>query len=108
MVLGTVRQEAGPQKRWQKVLKVKLTQGGPSGSSPLDQMVIVMVRQEARPHERAVKDTQGTLEIQGTYCSRKTGIVMAKRKINLLFLRVRSRREKMKMPGCKPVCHKTE
>ncbi len=35
MVLGTVRWEAGPRKSQQKVLRTKLTQGGPSGSSPL-------------------------------------------------------------------------
>jgi hypothetical protein len=35
MVLGTVRQEAGPRKRRPKALKSKLTQGGRSGSSPL-------------------------------------------------------------------------
>ncbi len=35
MDLRTVRREAGPQKRQPKVLEVKPTQGGPSGSSPL-------------------------------------------------------------------------
>jgi hypothetical protein len=35
MVLGTVRWEAGPSERWPEVLKTKLAQGGPSGSSPL-------------------------------------------------------------------------
>jgi hypothetical protein len=33
MVLETVRQETGPQRRWPKVLKSKLAQA--SGSSPL-------------------------------------------------------------------------
>jgi hypothetical protein len=35
MVLQTVMQEAGPQKRQPNGLKSMLTQGGPSGSSPL-------------------------------------------------------------------------
>ncbi len=35
MVLGTIMWEAGPQKRRPKPLKAELTQGGPSGSSPL-------------------------------------------------------------------------
>jgi hypothetical protein len=35
MVLETVRPQTGPQKRRQKALKTKLTQGGPSGLSPL-------------------------------------------------------------------------
>ncbi len=34
MVLGTVRWEAGPQKRWPKALKAKLTQRVPPGSRP--------------------------------------------------------------------------
>jgi hypothetical protein len=33
MVFGTVWQEAGPQERQSKVLKTKLAQGGPSGST---------------------------------------------------------------------------
>ncbi len=35
MVFGTVRREAEPRKRWPGALKAKLTQGGPSGLSPL-------------------------------------------------------------------------
>jgi hypothetical protein len=35
MVLGTVRQEFGPSKRRPKVLKTKLAQERPLGSSPL-------------------------------------------------------------------------
>jgi hypothetical protein len=35
MVLGTVRQEAEPQKRRPKALKHRLTKGGPSDLSPL-------------------------------------------------------------------------
>ncbi len=49
MVLGTVRQKAGPRERRLKVLKTKLAQRGPSG---LSQMVLVMARQEANLHER--------------------------------------------------------
>jgi hypothetical protein len=35
MVLETLMQELGPQKRWPNGFKAKQTQGGPSGSSPL-------------------------------------------------------------------------
>jgi hypothetical protein len=35
MVLGKVRQEAGPSEKPPKTLKPKLAQGGPSGLSPL-------------------------------------------------------------------------
>ncbi len=35
MVLGAVRQEAGPLKMQPKAFKAKLTQAGPSGLSPL-------------------------------------------------------------------------
>ncbi len=35
MVLGTVRWEAVPCEKWPKALKIKVAQGGPSGSSPL-------------------------------------------------------------------------
>jgi hypothetical protein len=35
MVFRTLTREAGPQERWPKVLKTKLTQVGPSGSRPL-------------------------------------------------------------------------
>jgi hypothetical protein len=35
LVLGTDKREVGPQRRRPKPLKAKLTQGGPSGSSPL-------------------------------------------------------------------------
>ncbi len=34
-ILRIVRREAEPCERWPKALKTKLTQGGPSGSSPL-------------------------------------------------------------------------
>jgi hypothetical protein len=34
MVLGEVRQEAGPKERRPEELKTKLAQGGPSGTSP--------------------------------------------------------------------------
>ncbi len=33
MVLGAVRQEAGPWERWPEALKIKLAQGGLSGTS---------------------------------------------------------------------------
>jgi hypothetical protein len=35
VVLGTVRWKSGPHERRPKELRVKITQGGPSGSSPL-------------------------------------------------------------------------
>jgi hypothetical protein len=62
IVLGTIRQEAGPQKRWPKELNTKLTQGGPSGSRHSDQMVLVMIRWEAGPHERRPKALKEKLE----------------------------------------------
>jgi hypothetical protein len=60
MVLGTGRWKAGPQERWPKALKTKLTQGGPGVHS--DQMVLVMARQEAGPYERWPKTLKGQLE----------------------------------------------
>ncbi len=44
MVLRTVRWEAEPQERQPKVLKSKLTQGGPSTQVHSDQMVLMMAR----------------------------------------------------------------
>jgi hypothetical protein len=49
IVLGTVRWENGPPERWPKVLNTKLAHGEPPGSSPLDQMVLIMAKWEAVP-----------------------------------------------------------
>jgi hypothetical protein len=64
MALGTGRQEAGPRERKPKVLKAKITDGRPSGSSPLrsdgshdGQAGSCTSREEA-------KDTQGRVAIQ--------------------------------------------
>jgi hypothetical protein len=66
-------------------------------------MVVVMVWREARLHERQPKMLKGELENNSKNSRgqvKKTGIVTAKRKFNLLFLKVRRRKEmklKMKM-----------
>jgi hypothetical protein len=67
MVLATVRWGAGPKKRWPKVLKTKLTQGGPSGLSPLCQIVLMMARWEVGGGQRHSKESRKTtLGSQGT------------------------------------------
>ncbi len=70
MVLGTVRQEAGPQKRWPKVLETKQTQG-PSGWSPFRSDVSRDGQAGHCTSWEVAKETQGrvgqtTLESQGT------------------------------------------
>jgi hypothetical protein len=66
-------------------------------------------------HSRENRKT--TLESQGTYCSQKTGIVTASKRVNLLFFRVNEKGrwcytpppQMMKMMmRCEPVCHKAE
>jgi hypothetical protein len=56
-ILETVRWEAGPQKkkRQPKVLKTKLTQRDHHARVDSDQMVLLMVIQEAGPSERRPK-----------------------------------------------------
>ncbi len=56
IVLGTVRQEVGPQERRTKAIKAKLSPGGPSG-----EIVLMMVRRKAGPHERWPKTLEGKL-----------------------------------------------
>jgi hypothetical protein len=62
MVLGKVRQEAGPRERWPKALKTKLAQGGNQAQVHSDQMVLMMARWEAGPHERQLKAHKEELE----------------------------------------------
>ncbi len=54
--------EAGPLKRQPKILKAKLTQGDHEARVYSDQMVLVIVRLEAAPHERQSKTLKGELE----------------------------------------------
>jgi hypothetical protein len=61
MVLGTVRQAAGPRERSPKVVKTKLVQGGHQAPVHSGQMVHVMAGQEAEPHERCPKMLKGAL-----------------------------------------------
>jgi hypothetical protein len=62
MVLGTVKQDAGPHERWPKALKTKLTRGDHLVWVHSDQMVLVMVRWEAGPHEKQPNMLKGELE----------------------------------------------
>jgi hypothetical protein len=62
MVLTTVRGEAGSLKRKPRALKPQLTQGGPSGLSPLRSEGLVVVRREAGPRERQQMTLKGELE----------------------------------------------
>ncbi len=48
----TVRRKARPYARRPRALKTMLAQGGPSGSSRSNQMVLVMAKHKAEPHER--------------------------------------------------------
>jgi hypothetical protein len=66
MVLGTVRREAGPQKRWSKALKSKLTQGGSLDSSPLRSNGSRDDQAEGWTLREAAKDTQGRVRNQET------------------------------------------
>jgi hypothetical protein len=59
MVLGTIRQEAGPRKRLPKALKTKLAQGGPSGSSPLISDGSHDGQAEGWTLQKVAKDAQG-------------------------------------------------
>jgi hypothetical protein len=71
MVLGTVRQEAGPLMRQPKALKAELTQAGPSSLSTLRSDGTHIVWREAGPHEKQPKTHsreiwKTTLGIPGT------------------------------------------
>jgi hypothetical protein len=58
-VLGTVRQEAGP---WPKALKTKLSHGGHQTQAHSEQIVLMMARWEATPHEKRTKGLKRDLE----------------------------------------------
>jgi hypothetical protein len=83
--------------------KLSLLRGNHQARVHSDQMVLVMIRWEAGPGERWPTTLKGQLESDFRNPGdlvRKRGIVTAKRKFNLLYLRVRRRREmksKMKM-----------
>jgi hypothetical protein len=97
MVLGTIRQEAGPHERQPKAPKTKVAQGGPLGSSPLRSVGSLMVMREAGPLERWPKKLKGELQNN----SRKPRELVKKnwhsdsqkKRFNLLFPRVKRRRE---------------
>ncbi len=59
MVLGTVREESGSPARRIKVLKAKLPQEGPSGSSPLRSDGYCDDQAGGWTSRDAAKDTQG-------------------------------------------------
>jgi hypothetical protein len=101
MVLWTVRQESGPHERQSKALKTKLAKGGEAIRLESTQ-IIMMAGREARPCERPPKMLKGELENN----SRKPRDLeenwhsVSLKKFNLLFFRVRRRREmKFKLLG---------
>ncbi len=78
-----------------KALRTKLSQGGHQARVHLDQLVLMMARREAGPRERGQrlskdswKTTQGS---QGTWS--KNWHSDSLKRLNLLYLRVRRRRE---------------
>jgi hypothetical protein len=62
MVLGTVRWEAGLREKRPKALKTKLAQVGHHDRVHSDQVVLVMARREAGPHQRWPKVLKGEME----------------------------------------------
>ncbi len=63
MVLGTVRWEADPVRGSQMHSKLSWLKGGSHQAQVCsDQMVLVMARREAGPHERWLKTLKGGLE----------------------------------------------
>jgi hypothetical protein len=92
MVLGAIRQEAGPQERRPKALNAKLAQVGPSDSSPLRSDGSRDGQAGGWTCERWPKTLTGELENNSRkprdLLSLKTGIVTASKRVNLLFFRV--------------------